>query len=153
MEDKTDTFNIMEHSKHKKRFDNFVKIKLKQNSKEPATKWKLPENRTKHERTSNYGIITGKANRLVILDIDNKGKYDTCSRNGYRHGVVEFTTYVAEFGEPDTLKVETPSGGYHVYSKYSSTKEDDNYITNYLTNRSGYRTSCLDIRSNGCYIV
>ena len=152
MEDKTDTFNIMEHSKHKKRFDNFVK--LKQNSKEPATKWKLPENRTKHEIKGNYGIITGKANNLLILDIDNKEKYDKRSRILYRHGVDEFAKYVAEFGEPDTLKVETPSGGYHYYFNYSSTNENDNYlITNYLTNRSGYRTSCLDIRSNGGYIV
>jgi hypothetical protein len=104
MEDKTDTFNIMEHSKHKKRFDNFVKIKLKQNSKEPATKWKLQENRTKHEIKGNYGIITGKANNLLILDIDNKEKYDKRSRILYRHGVEEFAKYVAEFGEPDTLE-------------------------------------------------
>ena len=108
----------MEHSKHKKRFVNFVKIKLKQNSKEPATKWKLPENRTKHGIKGNYSIITGNDNNLLILDIDNKEKYDKRSRILYRHGVEEFAKHVAEFCEPDTLKVETPSGGFNYYFNY-----------------------------------
>ena len=64
MEDKTDTFNIMEHTKHKNRSYNFVKIMLKQNRKEPATKLKLPENITKHEVKCNYDIIVGKINNL-----------------------------------------------------------------------------------------
>lgn len=146
--------NIMEYTKNKKRFDNFEKIKLKNNSKEPLNKWKDQLNRTKKTIKSNYGILTGKINNLLVLDVDNKDKIDKRNNLHFKHGVEEFNKYISLYGEPETLKIKTPGGGYHYYFNYESKNEHDNYlIKNYLTNKTGFRCSCLDIRSNGGYIV
>ena len=54
----------------------------------------------------NVGIPTGETNDIVVIDIDIKDD-----------GLKEWQTYTAEFGEPITPTVKTPSGGYHYYFK------------------------------------
>lgn len=124
----------------------FKTIKLKKNSKEPAPfiPWLNPDN---HHigplKKINYGIITGPINNLIVLDIDIKND-----------GLVEFNKYISEFGDPETFKVRSPSGGLHYYFKFTGYNDNDQYIiNNSLTNRSGYRGKGIDIRTKGGYIV
>ena len=146
--------NIIECAKNKKRFDNLIKIQLKPNSKEPATKWKDNTNRSIKQLKGNYGILTGEINNIIILDIDNKDKTDKRNNIYFNNGIDEFNKYLSMNNEPNTIKIKTPSGGYHYYFNYQGLNTNDNYlIKNYLINKSGFRTSCLDIRSNGGYIV
>ena len=86
------------------RYDSLHKIKLKANSKEPAAKWGQPENQTRLKPKGNYGIITGKKNNLIVLDIDVKDD-----------GLDEFNKYLLCHAKPETYTVQTPSGGFHYY--------------------------------------
>ena len=54
-----------------------------------------------------------------------------------------------EHGEPITLTVKTPAGGYHYYFKNTSEHE----LIKYLTTRTKYRGVGIDIRNNGGYVV
>lgn len=58
---------------------------------------------------SNWGIITGQRNWLIVLDIDMKD-----------YGVEYWNELIAINGEPDTFKVQTGSDGFHYYFKYNS---------------------------------
>ena len=127
-------------------FTNHYKFKVKHNAKEPAVKWSQFDNQSKDDiniEFYNIGIPTGERNNLLGLDIDVKDG-----------GVEEFQKYLAEFGEPLTLKQSTPSGGYHYFFNYNSAVNDNNYlIANYLTNSTKYRNKGIDIRTNGGYLV
>ena len=149
-------FNIIEYTKHRNKYNKFVKVKLGRNSKVAAkgTHWREKTYQTRHAINGNYGIITGPTNNIIVLDVDNKDKIDKKLKMHLNHGIEEFKKYTSEFGEPDTMKITTPGGGFHLYFNYKGSNEEDNYlIKNYLTNKSGYRSSCLDIRSEGGYIV
>ena len=127
-------------------FANHYKFKVKHNAKEPAVKWSQLDNQSKDNiniEFYNIGIPTGERNNLLGLDIDVKDG-----------GVEEFQKYLAECGEPLTLKQSTPSGGYHYFFNYNSAEKDNNYlIANYLTNSTKYRNKGIDIRTNGGYLV
>lgn len=151
---KKEHFNIIEYSKNKRKFDKCIKIKVIENNKKARDKWKQVENHTRGQIKGNYGILTGEINNIFVLDVDNKEKYDKKLKMQLKHGIEEFNKYIAVYGDPNTFKVQTPGGGYHYYFNFKGSNTDDNYlIKNYLTNKSGYRFSCLDIRSNGGYIV
>ena len=120
-----------------------IKFKSKVNSKEAAGKWSQPESHTTIRPKSNYGILTGSKNNLIVLDVDVKD-----------NGLEEFNEYIKTFGNIDTYTVRTPSGGLHLYFNYTSQKDADNYyLRNYLKTSSKYRGKGLDIRSDGGYIV
>jgi len=128
-------------------YEDLYKIKLEKNSKTPIkyVSWKDPINHHKIIDTENFnvGIPTGKVNNLCVLDIDVKDE-----------GVKEYEKYKNEYGEPETVKQQTPSGGYHIL--YLNTHSNPKYkylIDNYLTNSSKYRNKGIDIRNNGGYIV
>lgn len=53
---------------------------------------------------ANVAIATGRISGIVVVDID--------PRHG---GDIEWQILVAQNGEPETLKVQTPSGGTHLY--------------------------------------
>ena len=123
-----------------------AKILLQQNSKLPVNKWSDKANwileRPKNS-TNNIGIITGKVNNIIVVDIDVKDE-----------GLEEWQLYVKQHGNPNTYTVKTPSGGLHYYFTYISADENDNYlIENYLKNSTKFRGKGIDIRSNGGYIV
>ena len=125
------------------RYDNLYKIKLKANSKEPAAKWGQPENQTRLKPKGNYGIITGKKNNLIVLDIDIKDD-----------GLDVFNKYLLCHAKPETYTVQTPSGGFHYYFNYDSANEQDAWlIQRYLRTRTKYRGKGLDIRAAGGYVV
>lgn len=128
-------------------YDDLYKIKLEKNSKIPIkyVSWKDQINHHKIIDTENFnvGIPTGKINNLCVLDIDVKDE-----------GLDEFQLYINEYGEPKTVKQQTPSGGYHLL--FLNTHSNPKYkylIDNNLTNSSKYRNKGIDIRNNGGYIV
>lgn len=73
----------------------------------PAMKgWNLLEESVEHEEGSYYGIVTGKASGIFVLDVDMKNGKDGKAA-------------LAQLGEvPKTCTVQTPSGGLHLYFRY-----------------------------------
>jgi len=125
--------------------NDLFKIKLCTNSKLPINKWTDTNNHFKEIKNSiyNIGILTGKINDLIVVDIDVKDE-----------GIEEFDKYINEFGKLNTLIIKTPSSGFHYYFKYQhNDKECEFLINTYLTNKSKFRGKGIDIRSNGGYIV
>ena len=105
----------------------------------PPKGWNDPKTQSKNTPKHNYGILTGKRNKLIVLDVDSKDD-----------GVKELQKYLREHGALNTYTVSTPSGGFHYYFNY----DPQNYLmTTYLTNRTKYRNCGLDIRTNGGYVV
>ena len=124
---------------------DMLKIKLVKNNKIPACKWSQKINHfTDIDSTLyNVGLITGKINNIIVLDVDKKD-----------HGIEEMDSYYNQYGPINTLKQSSPNGGYHLFFKNTSSNEDDQYlIDTYITNKSKFRNCGLDIRSNGGYIV
>ena len=123
---------------------DMLKIKLVKNEKTPACKWKNNNHfKDIDSELYNVGLITGKLNDIIVLDVDTKD-----------NGIEEMQKYYDQYGEIPTLKQISPNGGYHLFFKYTSSNEDDQYIiNNFLLNSSKYRNAGLDIRSNGGYIV
>ena len=126
----------------------YKKFPCKTNSKYPAVKWSMPENQITNikrinTKYNNIGLITGPINDIIVVDVDKKN-----------NGIEEMEKYYAEFGEPHTIKQNTPNGGYHLIFKYTSSNIDDQFlIDNYLKTKRGFRHKGIDIRSKGGYIV
>ena len=108
--------------------DTHKKFQCKTNSKYPAVKWSQTQNQKtniKHINTKyfNVGLITGPINDIIVVDVDAKND-----------GIAEMEKYYAEFGQINTVKQNTPSGGYHLIFKRTSSNADDQYkIDNCLT--------------------
>eukprot|EP01046_Picozoa_sp_COSAG06_P028576 COSAG06_NODE_2584_length_6617_cov_9.409021_2_plen_304_part_00 len=116
---------------------NLLKFKLIKNSKSPACKWKNKKFWSKNHPVGNYGIPTGEANNIFVLDLDFY-KIDT-------EDELFANPFIQMFGEGptfETFTVASPSGGLHYYFTYD---EDIK------------QTACdrmhIDTRSNGGYIV
>ena len=126
-------------------FTNMLKFAVNKNSKKPAVKWSKPENHMTHINTKRYnvGLLTGPINDIIVVDVDAKN-----------NGIEEMEKYYAEFGLIKTVKQNTPSGGYHLIFKYTSSNIDDQFlIDSYLKTKSSYRNVGIDIRSKGGFIV
>ena len=126
--------------------ESYNKILIIKNGKTPLQKWKEKHNQFTEIpdlNNFNYGVLTGIANDLLVLDIDVKDD-----------GLNEWQEYVNKHGEVQTMQISTPSGGIHYYFKFShSNPEDALLINSYLTNRTKLRGKGIDIRSNGGYVV
>jgi len=92
-------------------YDNLKKICIIKDTKKPASKWSDKNNHFTKIDTNiyNVGILTGKINNLIVLDIDVKN-------NGLEEFNKKFN--INDFKTPIT---KTPSGGYHIYFKYKNT--------------------------------
>ena len=128
-------------------YNNLLKFKLQKKSKIPLNKgWTNPANLSTDidmKYGYNVGVATGRVNNLIVLDIDIKDE-----------GELEFNKYISQYGDIDTIKILTPSGGYHYYFKYAIDNKDDQYlIDNCLLTKCKYRGKGIDIRSNGGYVV
>ena len=126
-------------------FENMLKFAVNKNSKYPAVKWSKPENYMTEIDTSRYnvGLLTGPINNIIVVDVDAKN-----------NGIEEMEKYYTEYGLIKTVKQITPSGGYHLIFKYTSSNNDDQFlIDNYLKTKSLYRNVGIDIRSKGGFIV
>ena len=77
---------------------------------------------------ANIGVVTGKISGITVVDIDTKG--DT---------VVPLDAF------PETFTVKTPSGGYHLYYRYTTkiTQSANQYP----------QFPHVDIRNDGGYVV
>ena len=125
--------------------ENFKKIKLRLNQKLPAGKWKEPiyHLQTVNLLIYNVGIPCGNINNMFVLDIDVKDD-----------GLVEMNKYIQQYGEPETLTIETPSGGKHYYFNLKTNNPDLNYIIKTVCyTRSKIGGVGIDIRSNNGYVV
>ena len=77
----------------------------------------------------NVGVPTGRANNLVLLDVDVKDD-----------GFKEYLKYTSQHGTPNTFTVEAPSGGLHLYFRFSeSYPESNGVVARYLKNKTKYR--------------
>lgn len=76
---------------------NLKKIKCIKNGKRPAEEWKhlkkFPTQIENSIKNFNIGLLTGKINNIIVLDVDEKD-----------NGIEEFKLYIAEYGEPLTVK-------------------------------------------------
>ena len=55
------------------KMDNLKYIQLYKGSKIPTQTWKITYNKTELDFNKyNYGVLTGKINNLIVLDIDVK---------------------------------------------------------------------------------
>jgi len=127
---------------------NMNKIPLKAN-KAPncGTRWTDERNYAKNtalaEKSEYFGILTGKANDIVVFDYDtlkegeNTGKVVDCDGKHYDLDVLKDI-----YGE-DAYIVKTRSGGFHVYCKF---QEDSPGQTQGLK-------GCMDVRSTNGYVV
>ena len=129
--------------------DLLLKFKLLPNSKNPTSEWEKTNIKKAckvypEDYNGNLGIITGKVNNVTVVDCDF---YDT-EKSIKRYGKFDplKNEFIKTFGKDyvdyfDTLTVETPGGGYHMYFEY----EPETYNT-----ASEHR---VDIRTDGGYIV
>ncbi len=81
--------------------------------------WQEPINQTKEPIKGNYntGIPTGERNNLLVVDIDIKDD-----------GMIEFKKYLDDYGNINTLTVESPSKGPHYYFNFSHASPEIKYI-------------------------
>jgi hypothetical protein len=118
-----------------------AKTALLSNSKLPACKWSDKNNRVFDNtlKNTNYGIITGKLNNLLVLDIDMKDD-----------GLKEWNEYIKRNGEPKTVTISTPSGGLHYHSKNEANEQ---LQLEHLYTQTKLRNIGIDTRSDGGYVV
>jgi hypothetical protein len=137
---------LKQEPKQKDQFGTYWKFPCQPLGKEPRCKWRNPSNQTTaafNPRRFNTGVPTGTRNNLLVVDLDVKDD-----------GVAEFANYIQQHGEPQTLKVKTPTKGYHYYFNYSHADADcQKMIKAHLRNSTKFRGKGIDIRSEGGYIV
>jgi hypothetical protein len=122
-----------------------AKFPLLPNSNLPACKWTDKSNHIfdNQEKNKNYGILTGKVNNILVLDIDVKD-----------NGLEEWQKYIKRNGDINTVTVSTPSGGFHYYFLYHSKNEtSEQLLRDHLYTQTKLRNAGLDIRSDGGYVV
>ena len=125
---------------------NFNYIPLHASTKIPLHKnW---ANKYQTEKPSgNYGVLTGKINNIIIVDIDNKDD-----------GLTKWEELIETHNEPLTYTIKTGSGGYHYYFNYNDIikniiklKIDGiSYLTNnnHKSKLTAIKPSCKIICSN-----
>lgn len=86
---------------------NFNYIPLHASTKIPIHK-KWAEKYQTIKPSGNYGVLAGKINNIIIVDIDNKD-----------NGLSKWNELIELHDEPETYTVETGSGGYHYYFNYN----------------------------------
>lgn len=121
----------------------FNTFKLLNNSKNPSSEWyktNLPSamrlrtlNHLDDCKTINFGIICGKCNDIVVVDLDFYKDYPT------EFMQVFGDNYIKDF---NTFTVKTGSGGIHLYFKYTKKIRG--------TQNKEYS---IDIKSDGGYVV
>ena len=138
----------------------FKKILLGKNSKNPLYSWTKKENWILNniELTKyNYGILCGKINNLIIIDLDlEKHKKDN---RFVPSGFEKIKEYIDEFCDFDTFTVKTPSGGIHYYFQYETKNKATNILINQIPNATEFYGYGIDVRTEkktggpGGYVV
>ena len=89
---------------------NATIIPILSNQKIPAIKW-LGIDKTDEKsfnKYNNYAVITGKLSNITVVDIDVKD-----------NGLSSYNDLIKKYGEIQTLKTYTPSGGLHLIFNYN----------------------------------
>ena len=143
--DYVEEMNKVETVKKEIDLNDFLKIKLEPNSKEPIKGCSYLKNTYKditQNEKYNVGVLTGH-NNIIIVDIDVKNK-----------GLETFKEYLTNNGNINTYTVKTTSGGYHYYfNSISSNDEDNKIIKEKITNSKNYRGVGIDVRCGNGYAV
>lgn len=147
--DYVEEMNKVEPKKKEIDLNDFLKIKLEPNTKEPLKGLSWNKNPEKHiykdivpNQKNNVGILTGH-NNIMIVDIDIKNK-----------GFETFKEYLTINGNINTYTVKTTSGGYHYYfNAMTSNEEDNKIIKEKITNSQHYRGVGIDVRCGNGYGV
>lgn len=90
-------------------------------------------------------IVTGQVSGIIVIDIDNKIK------EGVTNGIDSWKELISIYGEPNTVKATSPSGGFHYFFKYNpkySYLSTDSECFRYEGN-----VTAIDIRTNKGVIV
>jgi hypothetical protein len=123
---------------YKKLIEN-VYLPLINNSKRPIVKkWQALEKTplNMYEKNCNWGILCGKINGFIVVDIDVKdGKYKIAKEFIKQYDLINKCEYI----------VKTTSGGYHFYFKYDESIRTCHPKFN--------EHSFIDICSNGSFVV
>jgi hypothetical protein len=64
----------------------------------------------KEHPRANFGALCGKSSGIVVVDVDVK--------NPKIDGAASYHALCDKYGEPETVKVRSPSGGWHLYFQY-----------------------------------
>jgi hypothetical protein len=126
--------------------NNFEKIKLKNNTKEPHQNGWRTNTKTHYKDIDlniyNAGILCGPINNIIVLDVDVKDG-----------GLDAYNQFIKDNGEIKTFTVNTPNGGQHILFNYNSENRSDDILIKEFKNTTKLRGVGLDIRTDGGYIV
>ncbi len=133
------------------------KIPLKNCSWKKKENWITNNNNNIDLNEYNYGILCGKVNNLIVIDLDlEKQKKDN---RFVPSGFEKMKEYIDEFGNFDTFTVKTPSGGIHYYFQYKTKNDATNILINQIPNASEFYNCGIDVRTEkktggpGGYVV
>jgi hypothetical protein len=116
-----------------------ISIPLVSKQKYPYIKeWQKIKKSIEIKNNENIGILTGKTNNIIIIDIDKKD-----------NGLKTWKKWIKEYGDIDTPVVKTggPEGGFHYYFKY------DKDIKSSLKIKVNDIRIGIDIKSDGGQVV
>lgn len=125
------------------------------NGKRPlVTKWNSLTSSLLHEADSNYGILCGQKNNIMVVDCDLLKPEE--NKNKYLCGVEAWHTICSKFPllrDMDIPCVETQSGGLHLYFKYH--KDLSSGIQKLQGDLLGHpgKTVKIDIISDNRYVI
>jgi P4 family phage/plasmid primase-like protien len=90
------------------------------------------------QEDKNIGILTGEKSGITVIDIDVKD-----------NGLEVWKKLITKYGDIETPKVQTGTGGYHYYFKYYKNINSDSKVVKY----DGYKTVGIDIKNDGGYVI
>ena len=107
------------------------------------------------EENSNVGVLMGEKSELTCFDFDILKPGD--HEKNFVSGVEWLEKQEKIHGKIDTFRVNTPSGGVHLYFKYClGIITDTNVISQKITDSNGVEKNFevkIDTRNNGGYVV
>lgn len=116
---------------------NLITIPLLPKEKRPYLKeWQKIKKSKKIREGDNIGLLTGKVNNIIVIDIDKQD-------DGYKI----WKKWIKEYGDIDTPIVKTGSCGLHYYFQY--TKK----IKSSLKIKINDKRIGIDIKSDGGQVV
>jgi len=159
------TLDELKSAKMKLIKKGFIPIIAKSDKKHPIGKWENYRLTDWKEHLkyvtgvrANVGILTGEGSNIIVVDIDNKKpkvkKTTEFSWYSENTGVEDWHNLCLENGgEPNTLKVATPSGGSHFYFTYDKELAKKIKTTNtYVMSRNG-KLCAIDLRGDGGFLM
>lgn len=129
---------------------NFKLLQIPKGAKYPPPRnWTNGNKFIMAPKHNNIAIATGKFSNVIVVDIDKLK--ENKDKEKYFCGYKAWKIFTKKFGEPNTPKVRTPSGGFHYYFNYNEDhKFPSNHIAMGLFNK---KATTIDLRSTNEYIM